>query len=428
MTILLGVTLRAQSPEKTFPINYFGYHLDLTCQVKPMAKPAKTFQDLINKNLAEVENCHAALAQVSEKFGFQDHNYGQALLFWKLAETFAGPRTAKQWVSFADAAAGKKMGRNEKIALIYALLVKAGYGARIAQDQTEYFILLQVKDKLAGIYFKSYEAYRIWEPGYPFEEIPAGKIAPSLRFPEIFNSGSPVTFNTLGAIPWSKTWKGGEVKFQSPENCPVTWNFSRERIPGYEEFLKFWPRKREIQAYLSDEILSPFNLSVKFNPGKNPEVRELRDDQFGNCLFKWVRINTPYAPGRANLRNPLETLVQDRKGDCDELSISLLAVMREAGYPPDNIRMAVWPKHMTLAVAPLREPGPDSFLIQKSNCSFPEEGKLFYVMDTSYLCKEQTPSGKIREVPENQCPIKWGMCKYEVLGGQDFISQPVENQ
>ena len=141
-----------------------------------------------------------------------------------------------------------------------------------------------------------------------------------------------------------------------------------------------------------------------------------------------MRLNAPYATGRQNPRNPVETIFRDRKGDCDELSFSLLAVLREAGYPADDIRMAVWPKHMTLAVAPLSEPGPDSYLSAKTKCSFLEAGKEFYVMDTSYLCKEKTPEGKILSIPEDQCWIKWGMCSYDVLGGQKFISQPVERE
>jgi len=150
----------------------------------------------------------------------------------------------------------------------------------------------------------------------------------------------------------------------------------------------------------------------------------LRNDELGNCLFRWLRVNASYGPGLDNPRNPLETFFKDRKGDCDELSLVLLALLREAGFPATNIRLAIWSQHMNLGVAPLGEISADSFL-RKSNCQFEEGGRVFYIMDPSYLCFQKTGNGQIVPLAEDKCFVRWGICSYENLGGKVFTSKPI---
>jgi hypothetical protein len=423
--LLPGSAFSARAAETIFPINYFGFPLDLKCEVKHSGPAAKTFAQLLDKDFQEVENCDAGLARLSEKYRFPKQGYSQALLFWRFAEVFSNAKAGPGLVSFGDAVLGRKpMNRNNKIALIYSLLKRAGFGARIVENRTQYFIMLQVTENFAGVFSPSYENYRLWEPGFSFEGIPKGMLSATLNFPPISSNGGPVTFETLGAVPWTETRKGPEVSFRSLENCPGTWNFSRTRYPAYEEFLSVWPRKREVFARLSSEIFAPFNFSAKFSPAMNPELETFRNDDFGNCIFKWVRKNTPYAEGLENIRNPVDTLLKDRKGDCDELSLVLIAMLREAGMPADHIRIATWPKHMNIGVAPIGPLAADTFLTGES-CRFQDEGLEFYIMDPSYLCLKKTPEGASIQVPEDKCALKWGMCSYERLGGVTFKSKKI---
>lgn len=349
--------------EEIILVDYFGYNIPVICKIPVVSRKAISFEELVEIDTEEIKDCYRALEEISTKYQFVNHNYGQALLFWKFAEALPNDKVYKNgWVSFSEVVLNKDqknengnykiyLGRNDKIALIYSLLARAGYGVKVLQDDNKnYYLALRVNANIYGTYLIDNPGFYRWEPGYNFGNIPSN-LMPS-GYLILSNNGKPITFNHLGAIPWNQTARGDKVDFKSPKGCPSSWNFSINRLPKYEEFLQFWPHDagshRIVQACLAKHIFAPFDLEGKFNPEKNPELKEMRSDQLGNCLFKWVRLNIPYGKGQKYVRNPVITLVKDQTGDCDELSLALIGVLSSAGFPADHIKMVHWPTHLSL--------------------------------------------------------------------------------
>jgi len=74
-----------------------------------------------------------------------------------------------------------------------------------------------------------------------------------------------------------------------------------------------------------------------------------------DALIRLVQASFVYEPGPVRT---LPELLERGRGDCDQLSLLLAALLLELGYSRDDLLVVSWPDHLGLAVRPRSGPGP----------------------------------------------------------------------
>ena len=75
-----------------------------------------------------------------------------------------------------------------------------------------------------------------------------------------------------------------------------------------------------------------------------------------DALIRFVQASFVYEPGPVRT---LPELLERGRGDCDQLSLLLAALLLETGYAPADVVVVSWPDHLGLAVRPREGAGPD---------------------------------------------------------------------
>lgn len=385
----------ARGGEVSFSIDYFGCPIKMLCEVEEAGgADVSSFTTLVSRDESEIGDCMKSLLDVSVRHDIR--GYAQALLFWRFVESLPGGDKSSDWTSFADAVRGRGLSRNDKIALLYVMLGKAGYGVEVKRTGREHFLVVKLDHSIPG--FSWSPLHYTWEPGHEFYDEKALARFHS-AYDVLAHEGAAMTFDSLPDVNWEMTAPGREVSFKSPDGCPDQWAFKVRRLPGYEEFLALWPREYEIMGLNAGKMLEPFGFEQRFRPA----MGGMDNEDFGNCVFQWVQLNLPYdyphskePPATRITRNPVETLMVYKKGVCSELSMTLVGLLLDSGFPPDYIKIAQWDKgtargHINIAVAPLSgDLGSGTYFTDRKN------GRKYYLMDPAY------------RITGNRLGIKWG--------------------
>jgi len=400
--LLVSGPASAQTGEQEFRVDFFGFLIKARCLPARSEIFAKDLKTLVAKNFAEIDPCMAPIKTI-----FQSHEmegYSQILFLTRLVDSLPATDKPGPAVSFAEAALDKKpLDLASRRALLFALIAAFGFKSQIMSTNQGNLIMLNLAERIDGIVFEG--EYYLWEPGKNFTEVPAlSKVSYKQKVPL---GRKPVTFDKLPAIPWTMTREGDEAGFKSPSRpgCPEQWSFSLRRLPEYEKFFALWPRDVFLQIRLVSQVLEPFQLDDVF--GDKPE--SMTEELFGTCLLNWLQVNTSYdqqhakeKPAARRNRNPLEILFSMRKGICGELSTTLIGILLEAGFPPENILTAIYDPntpaaHLNLAVEP-REGK------MRAEAAFIEDqDEKFYIMDPAFYIRDR----------QNNLLTRWGDSQYK---------------
>jgi hypothetical protein len=389
---------------KEIRVDYFGHPVRLECAVEAAEFPAATFLELVKKDEAETASCIQPMARAASSLGLD--GYAQALFFERLVAGLPGSRSETgSNTSFAEAVRdGKPLARRDRIALLYALLSRAGFGVGVMRGDEYYFLVLRIDEEISGRRWARQDRFT-WEPGRPFTDV--GPAADFHRaHPVVYHDGRPVDF-PFPDLDWKAG--GGKAKsLTSPPGCPKSWDRSLSRRPGLEHYLSLWPRDQAVQSANSHLILAEYGLDRTMS-----DRAGLADEALGNCILQYAIGNFPYDWERAKdpdsdptVRHPGETLF--RGGDCDELTYVLLGLLRLAGFDPSRIVVLRWDPgqadtHMNLGVEPLSGTLEFGSWVES-------RGRRFYIMDPSYM---YTYNNKLATV--------WGMLSKKYQGKRTEI-------
>ncbi|MFK7931142.1 MAG: hypothetical protein AB8H79_23360 [Myxococcota bacterium] len=142
---------------------------------------------------------------------------------------------------------------------------------------------------------------------------------------------------------------------------------SRRALRGVPGTLSL-TRRPDAAGYLS---LAPELKFADALPAARKEVRMLGLDRAArqalrhtsgevarlDALIRWVQGSFVYEPGPVR---SLSELVESGKGDCDQLSLLLGALLLELGYEEDDVISVSWPNHLGLGVRARSSSGPDA--------------------------------------------------------------------
>jgi hypothetical protein len=119
-----------------------------------------------------------------------------------------------------------------------------------------------------------------------------------------------------------------------------------------------------------------------------PSLRELagRLDEvsFVNAVLRTLQKEVRYEIGP--LRS-LHDILQSREGDCDQLSLLLLAWLSESGFSTSDFRTLTWPGHLAVAVRSRTGAVPG-----ESGYDVPGEGRFFPIDAAWYLTDDEGPA------------------------------------
>jgi len=402
------VAVSARAKEARVEVDYYGTAIEVRCEIEARGGEAESIEELVDKNLAEVDRCFRALdKKASEKYGIK--GYSQLILFSKFLDTLpqAQHGHGRGWTSFAEAVLeNRPLDPADQTALLYSLIVKSGQSVWIMRSGRHYFITVRVDNEISGTWWGNNNRYA-WAPGHPFDN-PGETRRFNNAEAVVHSHGRAIEF-VLPDLPWELTEKGEAKIFKAPRGCPETWRKKVRRLPQFERFLELWPRDRQVLSTNAEKIIEPYG----FREVLKQNGSDLNHEEFGTCLLRYSMINMEYNEARDRrrqeahvTRNPAEALFMG--GDCDELSYALIGLLRMAGFPNDNIKVLRWragtpDSHMNLGILPLT-----GKLSQGSYIEHQE--KRFYIMDPAYT---YTYNGRLATA--------WGMLSDEYHNQQAEI-------
>ena len=128
------------------------------------------------------------------------------------------------------------------------------------------------------------------------------------------------------------------------------------------------------QAPLAREELATLDLQ----PSLDALLAELADDaERVDTLLRAVQHQVRYEEGP--LRS-LYDLLEDRCGDCDQLSLLLAALLVASGWSVDDLRVLQWPGHLALGVRSRDDSAPDGTHVELG-------GARFHALDGAYVTR-----------------------------------------
>jgi hypothetical protein len=158
-------------------------------------------------------------------------------------------------------------------------------------------------------------------------------------------------------------------------------NIGYQLYPCLTSYLKFFP---SFSFGEQIELAWQEVRCMRFQKDLHRIYKETKDElEFMNILCRSIQSYTTYTPGPLRA---ISAILTERKGDCDQLSMLISALLFEVGYSSEDIMGCFWPRseesagHILLAIRP-KDKGPED----GAKIVMPNRGTFFCLDPTYYV-------------------------------------------